>query len=408
MIRQDIISSVIDAQSELFLQKTDSVAREFIQTLPIIENFTTIITGIRRCGKSTLMLQVLKKNFDKALYLNFEDIRLTGFEVQDFTRLENEIKKRGLNVLFFDEIQLVDKWEVFVHQLLNHNYKVFVSGSNANLLSREMGTHLTGRHLSVELFPFSFTEFLHFTDQRANEKTILQYMKIGGMPEYVKNQEPQILNNLVRDILIRDISVRYAIRDVETLKKLAIYLISNVGKPVSGNKLAGVFGIKSTATILEYFNYYRDSYLVEFLPQFSYSLKAQSRNPKKVYTVDNGMVETLSSNFSEDKGRKLENLIYQHLRRNYEEFYFFKETKECDFIAFEKGVPKEVIQVCFELHDENYEREVKGIQEAMSYFNLKSGLIVTHNQEDTIILEEGEITIVKAHNYLTLKPKHRT
>ena len=219
MIRQEEISSVIDAQTNVFLNKTSKVKRDAFPNIPIIENFATIITGIRRCGKSTLLLQVLQDKFKDALYLNFEDIRLTGFDATDFIRLEKEISRRGIKVLFFDEIQLIRRWEIFIHQLLNQEYQVFVTGSNASLLSKELGTHLTGRQLSMELFPFSYPEFLDFKALSPNKESAIAYLKTGGMPEYVKNNHPQILSNLLNDILIRDIAIRHGIRDIETLKK---------------------------------------------------------------------------------------------------------------------------------------------------------------------------------------------
>ena len=400
MIRQEEISSVIDAQTNVFLNKTPKVKREAFSDIPIIENFATIITGIRRCGKSTLLLQVLRDKFKDALYLNFEDIRLTGFDATDFIRLEKEISRRGIKVLFFDEIQLIKRWEIFIHQLLNQEYQVFVTGSNASLLSKELGTHLTGRQLSMELFPFSYTEFLDFKALLPNKESATEYLKTGGMPEYVKNNHPQILSNLLNDILIRDIAIRHGIRDVETLKKIAIYLITNVGKPVSGNNLAKVFGFKSTTTILEYFNYLQDSYLVEFLPQFNYSLKAQNRNPKKVYTLDNGFNEVLTMSFTDDDGRKLENCVYQHLRRTSHELYYFKEKRECDFLVFENNQIKQVVQVCYQLNDENFDREYQGLLEAMQFFNVTEGVIVTLEQQDEFEQDGMKVKVVRLWDYL--------
>jgi predicted AAA+ superfamily ATPase len=382
MLRQEQISSVLDAQKESFLKAELKVKRDFLEQVPIAKSFVTIITGIRRCGKSTLLLQLLKKKYKDALYLNFEDIRLTGFETNDFIRLHQEVVSRKIKVLFFDEIQLVPSWEIFVHQLLNEGYTVFVTGSNASLLSREMGTHLTGRHLSMELFPFSYSEFLTYKKAKTNVVNSSRYLQDGGMPEFVISKQALILSNLIEDIIIRDIAIRYKIREVDTLKQLAIYLITNIGKPVSANKLNGLFGIKSTTTILEYFNYFRDCYLIDFVPQFSYSLKAQIRNPKKVYTIDNGFIDAVSASFTEDKGRKLENMVFMHLRRTKQEIFFYKDKNECDFVTFTKGKVNQLIQVCFEITDENFEREYQGLLNAMKFFDHKVGFIVTMNQKD--------------------------
>ncbi len=400
MLRQEQINSVIEAQKVNFLKVNSKLKRDFLEQVPIAKNFVTIITGIRRCGKSTLLLQVLKKKYKKALYLNFEDIRLTGFETGDFVRLHTLITSSKIKVLFFDEIQIIPKWEIFVHQLLNEEFTVFVTGSNASLLSKEMGTHLTGRHLSMELFPFSYSEFLNFKKAPNNVVNSIKYLQGGGMPEYVINKQSTILGNLIEDIIVRDIAVRYNIREVDTLKQLAIYLITNIGKPVSANKLNGLFGIKSTTTILEYFNYFRDCYLIDFVPQFSYSLKAQLRNPKKVYTIDNGFIDAVSASFTDDNGRKLENMVFMHLRRTKQEIYFFKDKNECDFVTFVKGTVQQVIQVCFEITDENFEREYQGLLSAMKFFDKKEGLIVTMNQKDEFQKDGFTVRMVTVREFM--------
>ncbi len=400
MLRQEQLQEVIATQKEGFLDKDLTLVRTDLAVVPVTKNFVTIITGIRRCGKSTLLLQLLKKRYKRALYLNFEDIRLAGFEFTDFVRLKNEIDRQKHKVLFFDEVQLIEKWEIFIHQLLNESYTVFITGSNASLLSREMGTHLTGRHLSMELFPFSYSEFLSFHDGKASKESVADYLQIGGMPEFVKNRQPLILNSLTEDIIVRDIAVRHKIRDVYPIKQLLVYLISNVGKLVSANKLTGIFGVKSATTLLEYFDYYRDSYLVEFLPQFSYSLKAQARNPRKVYAIDTGFISAVSLSFSKDDGRKFDNMIYLHLRRKHKELYFFKDKGECDFVVFEKGKPIQLVQACYHIDDENFDREYNGLLEAMQFFDIKEGVIVTMEQKDEFDKDGFNIKFVPAYEFM--------
>ena len=160
MIRQEEIALVIDSQRDSFLKQDVGFIRESLAHIPVADSFATIITGIRRCGKSPLLLQLLRRDYQDAIYLNFDDIRLSGFEITDFTRLHNEIEERNIKVLFFDEIQAVEGWEKYVNQLLRDKYRVFITGSNASMLSVELGTLLTGRHLSMELFPFSYSESL--------------------------------------------------------------------------------------------------------------------------------------------------------------------------------------------------------------------------------------------------------
>ncbi|MBC7614666.1 MAG: ATP-binding protein [Pedobacter sp.] len=400
MLRQEQIATVIDFQQQDLDRKENTFVRESLKEVPIFSSFATIITGVRRCGKSTLLLQIIKDKYKNALYLNFEDLRLTAFETEDLVRLQQEIVKRDIKVLFFDEIQLVNKWEIFVHQLLREEYTIFVSGSNASLLSTELGTHLTGRHISMEMFPFSFTEYIAFKNVKPSPDSVTAYLKTGGFPECIKNESELILQNLMEDILIRDIAVRHAIRDVNALKQLAVYLVSNVGTLVSANKLIDLFGIKSTATMLEYFAWLKDAYLVEFLPLFSYSLKIQARNPKKVYAIDTGLIYATSTAFSENAGHVFENLIYLHLRRKSTTLYYFKEKGECDFVSFTKGKAQEAVQVCYQIDDHNFKREYNGLLEAMRAFKLDQGTIVTLNQKDHFEKDGYRVNLVPAHEYL--------
>jgi len=174
--------------------------------------------------------------------------------------------------------------------------------------------------------------------------------------------------------------VCYGIRNVRVLKQLAVYLISNIGKPVSANKLTWLFEISAASTILEYFAYLENAYLVQFVPQFSYSLKKQIRNRKKVYTLDLGLFNENSIVFSDESGRRLENTVFLHLRRKFKEIYYFSDKGECDFIAMEKGKAAAIIQVCHNLNADNLPRELNGLTEAMDFFELKKGIIVTLRQ----------------------------
>lgn len=403
MLRQEEIARVIDSQQEYFQGKDQGLIRESLSKIPIVESYATIITGLRRCGKSTLLLQLMNQKNQNAIYLNFEDIRLIAFEPSDFPRLYSEIKQRAVQVIFFDEVQLIEKWEIFVNQLLREGFFVFVTGSNASLLSGELGTHLTGRHLSMELFPFSYQEFISFTSSAVSYESLEAYLKIGGIPEFVKSKNELIIAALLDDILVKDIAVRHGIRDIASLKQLALYLLSNLGVPTSANKLVGMFGIKSAVTILDFFSYFQNSYLMDFVPQFSYSLKAQNRNPKKVYALDLGLATAVSTSFSENNGRKLENLIYLHLRRKYNSIHYFIEKGECDFVVSEKGKVTHAIQVCYQISDENFSREYKGLLQALDFFNLEIGWIVTANQRDRLEESGKTVELIPAFEFITME-----
>lgn len=400
MIRQEEIALVIDSQRDTFLRQDIGFIRDALAEIPVADSFATIITGIRRCGKSTLLLQLLRRDYQAAIYLNFDDIRLSGFETGDLARLHKEIEKRGIEVLFFDEIQIIEGWEKYVNQLLREGYKVFITGSNASMLSIELGTHLTGRHLSVELFPFSYSEFIRFKKLDKGEDSVTDYLKMGGIPEYLKTGMSVVLNTLVDDILLRDIAVRHSVRDVNSLRQLTAFLITNTGNLVSANKLVGMFDIKSPATFLEYFSFLKDTYLLEFVPMFSHSLKVQTRNPKKVYVMDMGLYTENSISTSDNMGRRLENLIFLHLRRKYKHIFYYKDRGECDFVAMEKSTVKEAIQVCLTINNENFDREYNGLSEAMQNLGIKEGRIVTLNQSDTFEKDGMVIHITPAHEFI--------
>lgn len=401
MIRQEEISFVIDSQRDAFLKQESGFTREALSSIPVADSFATLITGIRRCGKSTLLLQLLRKKYQDAIYLNFDDIRLSGFSTDDMTRLYREIERRKIRVLFFDEIQIIAGWEKLISQLLRESFKVFISGSNASMLSVELGTHLTGRHLPMELFPFSYSEFIKFKNLDNSEKSVLDYLKTGGLPEYLKTGMPQILNSLVDDILIRDIAVRHSIRDVSSLRQLAAFLIKNIGNTVSANKLTGMFEIKSPATFLEHFSYLKDTYLLDFIPIFSHSLKVQARNPKKVYVMDMGLYTENSVSTSDNLGHRFENLVFLHLRKKYRHIFYYKDKAECDFIALDMNKVIEVVQVCLIVTSENFEREYNGLLSAMLKLQIKQGSIITLNQSDTFRKGELTIKLVPAHEYLS-------
>lgn len=406
MKTQEAISSVIDSQFEGLSQKSAGISRELLKAVPVIDSYATIITGLRRSGKSTLLLQLLKSYDNNGLYLNFEDIRLSGFEPSDFSRLNAEIERRGARTLYFDEIQGADSWEIFINQKLNEQFSVFVTGSNASLLSRELGTHLTGRHLSVELFPFSFREFLALTGQAANHEQLAAYLQNGGLPEFLKNPNALILQTLVDDIIYRDIAVRYNIRDTRVLRELIVFLISNIGKPVSARSLSNTFGIKSNSTITEYFAHFQEAYLVEFIPIFDYSYKTRVRNPKKVYAIDTGIYNQVKTSFTDDWGRQLENMVFLHLRRRYKEIFYYRNEGECDFVVSERMQIVLCLQVCYQITDMNLQRELNGLVSALKYFGLREGTIVTFNQSDVFETEGLRITAVPAHIWFLNSPEY--
>ncbi|MDV0446419.1 hypothetical protein MsAg5_02520 [Methanosarcinaceae archaeon Ag5] len=400
-MKQSVLEQIAFEQKEHLTISDAGLERDTLDLLPNLSSHALIISGIRRCGKSTLLHQYVKKNNQDAFYFNFEDIRLYEFQISDFIILDQVIESSGLKVLFFDEIQIIRGWELYVRQKLDQGFKVIITGSNASLLSRELGTKLTGRHITKELFPFSYSEFIEFKKLDPSEQSFYEYVETGGFPEVVKTGHHEILSFLIEDIINRDIVVRYGIKDAASVKKLFSYLLSNAAKLTTPSKLKEMIGIKSPSTILDYFSHLESCYLIHMVPKFSYSLKSQMLAPKKMYVNDTGLIKAGSVSFSEDKGRLLENIVFCELRRHGKEIYYFNEnSKECDFIEMNKGQVKQIIQVCWELNHENEEREIDGLVEALDYFKQENGIIVTVNQKDLIRKGQHMIRVIPVYEYL--------
>ncbi len=403
MIKQSDLIAVIDSQKKHLESSEDDLARDLLKALPLDHaHHALIISGIRRCGKSTMLGQMIKDGTDDAFFINFDTPKLYNFEIGDFEILDLIISEKGFRRLFFDELQVVDGWELYVRQKLDEGYKVFVTGSNASLLSHELGTRLTGRHITKELFPFSFQEFASYHHLEPGKDTLLKYLDQGGFPEFLKHHNTDILTTLFEDILYRDIAVRYNIRDVKSLKRLLLYIVANVGNLVTATKLTQSIGIKSSATILDYFSFFEQSYLLNLMPRFSYSYRAQLVNPRKIYVIDNGLINAVTPSFSKDYGRKLENIIYWSLRQKRKELFYFNEAgSECDFVVCRNNIVEELIQVCYELTIENTSREQKGLLDAMTFFKKDKGMIITLNQSDEIRHGSKHIRVLPASQYLT-------
>lgn len=406
MITVETILKASEEQIKKYLELNKNSAKRFVDEKSVspLPSFARIITGVRRCGKSTVVqMNFLKKS---AFYLNFEDTSLYGFDTKDFEILNEAIEKfsekNSCKYLCFDEIQSVNGWEIFVHRKLEENYLVIVTGSNASLLSWELGTRLTGRHLDYEMFPFSFKEFCVLKNLKVNTNSFSKYLTQGGFPEAIKNESDEILQRLFDDILTRDIAVRHSIRDIRTLKILSLYLASNCGNLISGSKLSAQLGIKTNVTILEYLSYLEQCYLFFFVPKFNYSAKAQSVNPKKVYCIDTGMIQSVTLSSNADMGRMLENAVFIELRRRTKNIWYYSESSfECDFLYGHDSVPENAVQVCYELTSENREREVRGLVETCRKFPGVKPLIVTFNQKDKISYDGMIIEAIPAVEFFT-------
>jgi len=401
MILKETLRVIVKSQREEIITLNKGVKREELKEIELDVPFALILSGIRRCGKSTLLHQLIE-NMKGFYYFNFEDPRAIEFELADFQKLNDIFKEEygEQDHYFFDEIQNIENWELFARQMLDKKKHLIITGSNASLLSKELGTKLTGRHLRYELFPFSYKEFLTITSEKPSIESFQKYFTKGGFPEYVKLERATILQELLNDIITRDIVVRHKLRSTKTIKEMALYLITNVGKEFSYNNLKKIFELGSVNTAIAFISYFEDSYLLFIVPKFDYSIKKQIINPKKIYSIDNGLSNITSASFSEDKGKMLENLAFINLRKKHKEIFYFKEKNECDFVIKEGTKITKAIQVCFELNEDNKKRELNGLSEATEKFNLNEGTILTYNQEDEITIQNKKIIVMPLWKWL--------
>jgi uncharacterized protein len=383
--------------------------------------FIIIISGIRRSGKSSLM-EIIKKKYENFYYLNFDDERLINFKIEDFEKLYDiffEIYGES-KLFFFDEIQLINGWERFVRRLHNERKKVYITGSNATMLSYELGTHLTGRNIQIELFPFSFKEFvvykglklkkneIHLREKRTKiRKLFNEYLKYGGFFEYFSTKQEDYLKNLYNNILFRDVISRHNLVNKEKiLKELVHFLFSNISKEFSYTSLAKLLGLSNAITVKEYLKYFENSYLLFSISKFDYSLKKQLINPKKIYAIDSGLANIISFKFSEDMGRILENIVFLELRRKGLEIYYYrsKDNSECDFIIRTGINITQAIQVTKSIeYEKTRVREIKGLVEAMKEHKLKTGLILTENEEDEFEIDKFKIVVKPIWKWILTK-----
>jgi len=418
MNKQDIKKVIVaqkESHSELhYVEREEGLTPVAVGADP----FVRIFSGVRRCGKSTMMDHIRNSGAEKNFSLNFDDNRLIGFTSGDFEKLYEAFHELydPEKTWYFDEIQNIKGWELFIRRLHNEGHKVLITGSNANMLSRELGTHLTGRYLQTEIFPFSFTEYCWFREIRIEpndfyspakttilKKAFQDYMTNGGFPEYLRSGNPDYLEILFENILYRDVIARFNIRNGRLLMEMTHFLISNIAKETSYNSLKNTFSLANAITVKEYISYLEDCYLLFSINKFDYSLKKQLANPKKIYCVDSGMAGIVSFQFSENFGRKLENLVFLHLRRTGADIYYHRENHGCDFIEVSHKKVVRAIQVCQSIEPITVrQREINGLIEAMKTYQLHTGLIITEDDEETIEHNGFTIQVVPAWKFLLI------
>ena len=415
MITKDSLRHIVIQQKNEIFAVGETVRREILDEILnwFKDSRIVILTGIRRSGKSTILKQIMQ-NKDGYCYVNFEDERFIDFKAQDFELL-NEVLLEVYNnpaIYFFDEVQNIEKFELFVRRLQDQNKKVVITGSNASLLSKELGTRLTGRYKPFEVYPFSFKEYLRlkkidFSKEWmyiAEKKVKLiklfeEYFHNGGFPEYLKNKDKDYIRTIFDNILYRDIIARYSIKRQKVIKELVNILATNVSSLFTYNSLKKSLGLANSITVKEYISYLNNSYLFFELQKFDFSVKRQLNSPKKIYLIDSVFNE-LGLNFSMNRGKILENIVFIELKRRNKEVYYYAAKKECDFVVKEGNKIKEAMQVCYVLNESNKDREIGGLLETMEKFKLKDGSILTHEQEEEININRKKIKVVPVWKWL--------
>ena len=398
------------------------------------KDFSISIIGVRRSGKTFLTKQFLKKAIDsgldpkQTLYVNLEDPRFHPYlslELLDeiYQAYRTFVNKEGFALIVLDEVQNIKNWEKWVRRTMEkENVQIVMTGSTSSLLKTELSTALTGRSLTLEVFPLSFHEFLKFKgvvledqldvvkNKAKIERLFIEYLQFGGFPRVVLEEDEflkrEMLKELFDGIVMRDILFRHGFRDVNSVKLVAELAINSFSslKSVSSlrNELAGILKRKvSPNFVAQVMEALRESYLLFTIPPFSPKIKDVKKYPKKIYAVDTGLATTVTLSFSKNLGRLVENAVALHLIKKYGEnnLFYYRGKREVDFILREGLRITKAIQVTWDLR-ESYEREVKALLEAMNVFDLEEGIIVTADQEREEVYEDKEIRVLPFWKFL--------
>jgi predicted AAA+ superfamily ATPase len=418
---KELIKAMLLEQMQAFWQRDTGIVRTQLAEIEMAKGLphAVIVSGLRRAGKSTLLAQMAHHlGIDQFYYINFEDDRFLGFQAEDATDLYKVLLEvfGERKIFIIDEVQNIPGWEHFVRRFMDMGFKFYITGSNASLLSKELGTRLTGRYVPIELLPFSFKEFMQFQGETVSDlsrmttadaarlqNSLQSYLQLGGIPDALKYPEFPLLRTLYDDVLYRDIATRYRLYAVTIIKELAFFLMSNPASLISFNKLKERFQVGSVNTIKSYIGYMENSWLFFTLNVYDFSVKRQQIAPKKVCCIDTGLANAIGFGFSPNTGKLLENLIYLALRRKTKDIYYFSSPGgyEVDFYLPKK---QQLIQVAQSLdHPAVRDREFRALQEAMRIVKVKSALILADASEDMVKINGTPVEIQSATQWLLME-----
>ncbi len=417
-----ILETALLEQKEEFLANLskDYSTRPEEKLVNLNSKLAQVVIGIRRSGKSTLCLNVIKKSKLNFAYVNFDDERLNNTKAEDLNQILQYLYKiyGDFNHLFIDEIQNVEGWFLFVNRLLRTEMHILITGPNAKLLSGELATHLTGRHMTIELYPFSFSEYCDYrkistAHGTTKEKGLLgaafdSYIQEGGLPELLTETRKQTyINDLTNSILKRDIENRYRIAYKSAFENMVNHLLNNAPAAMNYTELKKLFGLRSDHTAENYVNYAKNAYLICGLHKFSFKSKIRIHN-EKAYAVDVAFMNNRDDAMSgENLGWRLETIVYIELLRRFKPqgcdiYYFAEASGEADFVVCKGKSVQQIIQVCYDISNpKTFKREIKGLLLASEKTKCNNLLLITNN-DDSQITENGKtIDIVPAYAWLT-------
>jgi len=364
-----------------------------------------VFMGVRRSGKSTIFKLIINHlmksvNGKQILYINFDDPYFTEMyknakKIYDIIDIAEKLTEQKVRYLLLDEIQNIEHWEKFVKSIYDSESfdKIFITGSNSSLVKGEYASLISGRYIINEVYPFSFNEILEINNIKdyfdliekkpAALMLLDDYLKYGGFPEILKHTDKDLKRELIvsyfETIILKDCIIRGKIRDIKKFNELLHYIISNIGALYSYKSLSKAVGC-SDMSVKEFIINIENSFLIFETSCFSPSVKKQIRNKKKIYCIDNGFLWNVSFRISSNTGILLENLVYSELMKRNIKLYFYNEKNECDFV-FQDNDGYKLIQVCFEINDNNRSREISGLITAMKKFKVNKGTVITYNQE---------------------------
>lgn len=405
MIAKSLLKEIILSNEDFILTQIEKIVEREGIYLPDKLNKVMVFYGVRRSGKTFILFDFFKKMSDHSMYIDFEDERLSGFQVEDFERLKEAVLELKPNligkemVFLLDEVQNIEGWERFCRRAVEReNIKVYASGSSSKMMPFEIHTELRGRSWSIEVFPFSFREYLKAKNVDIDDKSLVytakkvlikkhfsDYMKWGGFPEVIflgsEFEKKKLINEYLVAMYFRDLVERYGITNISLLDSLIDKLFSSFSMKFSLTSFYKKYKDKfpfSKDLLFRYYKYFLQSMLVFEVRKFTESTYKRIRNPAKIYLIDTGLCKRITS---ADAGRLLENIVFLELKRRGYEIFYFEEKGECDFIIKTQENRFLPIQVSFELTEENKEREIEGLIEACRWLRTDKGTIFTYDEE---------------------------